>query len=225
MSKAKKKSTLNPKAKNFFPNERERESNELAREFTRIFSEVCKFRKDEHELAKKAKKAKSIMEKKQKKTGKSTEIIDFEAFQDLRNYKNTIYSRKNELYDRLEFLSDFLRESHITPLELTESKVFKEFVKNNKTCQKLMKWNYENEGTFEGLEKYLLAAYNREAIKKTRNKLTSSALKTKSGAIRKLKKLSGGKGKTKETKNTKRRLYTGPRGGQYYLNNGRKVYT
>ena len=124
-------------------------------------------------------------------------------------------------------LDDKLRFSFIERLEITQSEIFNNFVENNNVCKKLMKWKDQDIGTFEGVIVYLEEAMDREKVIDNRNAITPTAIKTKYGAIKKLRKLRGG-GKADKLKKTKskakRKIYIGKRGGKYYIKKGNKVY-
>lgn len=222
-------SKLRANAPSFFPEKEQKNRDKLKKILTKrlinVFKNACKHRKKEIEILKKVK------EKIKKDKRKDKNIVEQEAFKELRNHKNdeNILNDKIELLEELDNIEGVLRESYIERLELYQSEEFKKFLKNNPSCKKIMRWKGENFGRYEELEDYLQAGFDRkEAIERNKANKNNKAIRTKNGiGIIQLKPLKGGKStkKTmKSSKKIKRKIHTGPKGGKYYINNGKKVY-
>jgi len=135
---------------------------EIQSKFINIFQKACNQRSEEHSLANTAKKA----TQKLINTGLTRNNAENKAFKNLRTKKNINRNYKIDLHIELLELSEELKELFNNDYKnvekmLSKSKLFKNFIKENPQCKKLMKWKNQNTGNYEGLKDYLGSATRR----------------------------------------------------------------
>ena len=132
-------------------------------ELRTIFKKVCNFRKKEYSLHIKAEKNKTIG------------VSNNNAYKELRNYKDEMAPEKIKLLERLNkvivelsnSIADNVNKNVIAEAQsmidemMDQDNLFQKFIENKPNCLKAMKWKNETIGTYEGLVRYLEAAYNR----------------------------------------------------------------
>lgn len=138
---------------------------DLQIKFIKIFEKVCDQREIEHRLAENAKKSTIEMIKTLNYNKNEAENI---AFKNLRNKKNKNRNKKIDLHIELAELSNDLESlfgkkgSGYAKRRLKQSELFKQFIKKNPKCKKLMKWGHQKDiGNYEGLSEYLGSATKR----------------------------------------------------------------
>lgn len=165
--------------------------------------------------------------------------IENSTFQDLRKKKNQHKKSKIKMFNELEEIKEkynniLLKYDKI--LELNNNKkllhwymlgdeIFTKFKEEFERCQKYLKYTHSSRSNFEELYEYLFASTERTQMEMNENK-AKRTVENGIGIVQ-LKPLKGGKftkKRIKSSKKVKRKIHTGPKGGKYYIKNGKKVY-
>lgn len=187
--------------------------NQIVNDYFVIFKKVCNHRKKEFNHLSSAKR------KLQKDKRENRNLAEWIAFKDLRNYKNSVYNEKEKLGDQMQELVYRLgnlvgnRNVKNVIYDISTTKMFKDFLNKNPSCKKAMKWKNQNIGTYNGIHEYLTAGIARKDIIDKRRNYNNEMKKRNKLYKRK-----------KRNKKVTRKIYTGNRGGQYYLKRGKKIY-
>ena len=156
-------------------------------------------------------------------------IIENNTFQDLRIKKNEHQKKKKIMFEELEkirgnYESILFKYNKI--LKLTDNKtflhwfmlgnkIFTNFKREFPLCKEYLKYTHSSRSNFEELYEYLRASTERTQKEINQN---GGGRKTKKKLKKSIKKIN------QSSKKVKRNIHTGPKGGKYYIKNGKKVY-